>query len=999
MEAALLSGLIRGTMPKLLAMVGGKYKLHKGLKRDMDFLVKELNMINAAINDELSLQIGYPGAVVQLSIEELRELAHDIEDCIDKILYRATRKQQSSMLARSFRFPKTLYTELQLAQEMQRLKNQAEVVNNRKQRYTVASQPSPATLVEEYSDPRIIDANLIGVEEPLSELREQLAEAGEGQPRQLKVISIVGFSGSGKTALAAEVFNQEARNLEESMFDKHAWVCATHKQPKQVLEDMLQRLSVSDAHSCQRRMEVDISGIGQLCVNIKKHLDKKRYLIVIDDIREEDHWNKIKVAFPALQNGYVLKMTRLSENYSKQLFNEKACPKNYSHYKQPNSAAILKKCDGQPLALVRFGEFLRRNGWPTGPKCKEICKLIQYHLGNKTFEAMRQIMIHNYTSLRDHAFKVCLLYFCMFPFDQPIRRESLLTRWLAEGFLESASNLEATVAFNELMDRNIIHPINVSDNCDIKTCKAYGMMHEFLLHKAISENFVTLFCDEKFEPLWPGERKKFEPRYVRRLSVHGNTAIDGDSSKNIKFSLVRSLTIFGEVDESVLDFSKYQLLRVLDLEKCCNLKDDHLKGIWNLLLLKYLSIGGKVTRLPNDIAKLEHLEALDLRRTEVDTVVVPVEVFQLPCLIHLFGKIKLLVPDSVQQKTEVLEFLSRHKSTLETLAGFVTNGSEEYLHLMGFMNKLRKVKIWCKSSAGSTDMPIDLIMAIQRFILDEDETNTGERTLSLHFIECSANFLNSLEGSFYLTSLKLNGSFPNLGKFFLSLRGLEELCISSSKHTITTDLLKALSTLSDLKYVKLIAYKLEEFTIDDKMFPNLLRLCIELQCPTFPSIKYGALQYLDTLQVLCKDLKGPADVKIERLTNLKEVTLHDKVAPEIREQWEKAAKEHPRRPKLLFLNSVHTAECDLSTDYPTASEQAEIVAAESSLVSSGAVQKRAIQPPLNQGSESYSSVPKKQSNCADQSGSNDYNDLAISEISHALDQLPNWSNGKASSYT
>lgn len=40
-------------------------------------------------------------------------------------------------------------------------------------------------------------------------------------------------------------------------------------------------------------------------------------------------------------------------------------------YPQPDSAAILKKCDGQPLALTTVGEFMQKEGWPKGPVCQE----------------------------------------------------------------------------------------------------------------------------------------------------------------------------------------------------------------------------------------------------------------------------------------------------------------------------------------------------------------------------------------------------------------------------------------------------------------------------------------------------------------------------------------------------------------------------------------------------------------------------------------------------
>ncbi|KAG8070013.1 hypothetical protein GUJ93_ZPchr0006g43735 [Zizania palustris] len=1002
MEAALLSGLIRVAVSKLWSTASEKYKLHKGLKDDINFLAKELKMIAAVIDRELSSPTGgYRRAVLQLSMEELQELAHDIEDCIDKILYCATRDQQSSAVSRALRSIKKIHDDPKLAKEMQRLRKQVKEANKRSERYKVSSQPSPATSVgEESSDPRNIHANLIGVEAPLAELTLQLAGADE---RKLKVISVVGFSGSGKTALAAKVYNQERNS---GMFDKFAWVCAAHKEPSEVLSELLRGIISSDAHPIQASTD-----IGQLCVDLRQQLEKNRYLIVIDDIRTEHLWNTIKPAFPADMNvssrivvtttiqsianyvssfsaGYVLEVSRLNDHCSKQLLCKKACPDQYSNYHQPDTTAILKQCDGQPLALVTVGEFLRANGWPTGPYCDRISNRLQYYLRKETFERMRQIMTRNYTTLPGHALKACLLYFCMFPCDHPIRTKSLLRRWLAEGFVEveplpsDNTLLDPVDAFHELINRKIIRPINVSNNCSVKTCKTYGMMHGFLLGMAISQNFITLFCDQKPEP-----------RYARRLSVHGNTIINGDHPKGIDLSLIRSLTIFGEADESVLDFSKYQLLRVLDLEKCDNLKNGHLKDVCNLLLLKYMSLGGEVTRLPSDIGKLKYLEVLDLRRTMVN--IVPVEVLLLPCLIHLFGKFKLQAPDESKQINEMLDLLSKHKSQLETLAGFVTDGSEGFLHLMGFMKKLRKLKIWCKSSAGSADgtpqnegrtgVQTDLRTAIQEFIRDDMEPNTGRRTLSLHFDKCSTKSLKSMKGSFYLSSLKLHGNFLRLPKFVMSVRGLVDLCISSG--TLTTRLLEALSTLTRLKYLKLIADELQSFIIRKTAFPSLVRLCIVLENPTFPSIEEGALQYLVALQLFCEKLKGLSDIKIENLLRLQEVTLDTMVSTETKDLWIKAAKEHPKRPKILLLNSVDAAECE-PTDCSSTSEKTEMAATESSLAAGGAVQEITIEKQLNQGVEpSY--VPKKQNNFSGQSLSLDYDNMVISEISPPPGQLSN----------
>lgn len=272
-----MGGFIKVILPRLFSLIDDKYKLHKGVKSDIKFLVKELRMIVGAIDDD---ELSATSSAARLSIQDLRELAHGIEDCIDGLMYRASWEQQASFLRRSVRLrpPKALKTSAQLAREMQRLRQMAKEAHERKQRYAAdfpaGGQPSSATLLVDESpsspsDPRILDADLVGVDEPIAELLEQLAE---GQPSQLKVITVVGFCGLGKTALAAEVYNRETRS---ERFEKHAWVYAALKSPREVLAEMLRKLS-SDALSCKGKSELEISDVGQLCAELKQQLLKKR---------------------------------------------------------------------------------------------------------------------------------------------------------------------------------------------------------------------------------------------------------------------------------------------------------------------------------------------------------------------------------------------------------------------------------------------------------------------------------------------------------------------------------------------------------------------------------------------------------------------------------------------------------------------------------------------------------------------------------------------------
>jgi len=717
---------------------------------------------------------------------------------------------------------------------------------------------------------------------------------------------------------------------------------------------------------------------------------------------QTDQWSTIEAAFPednvvssrvmvtttiqsvanacSSSNGYVHKMRRLGNKHSEQLFIKKACPTKYSGYTRPESKEVLKKCDGQPLALVTMGQFLRKNGWPTAPNCEDVCRDLRRHLEqDDTLERMRRVLMHSFSSLPGHGPKACLLYFGMFPSEHPIKRKRLLRRWLAEGFVEAQPS--SSENFNTLIDRNIIEPISICNDDQVKTCKTYGMMREFILLMSTSQDFITLLSGNKVER-----------KYVRRLSLHHHSATSG-SSLDMDLSLVRSLMVFGEAGKTILSFQKYQLLRVLDLEQCTDLEDDHLKDICNLFLLKYLSLGETVTSLPKEIEKLKLLETLDLRRTKVK--ILPIEVLLLPCLLHLFGKFQL--SDKVKITSDIQKFFLTEQSNLETFAGFVTDGCQGFPQIMNYMTNLRKLKIWLERSERSTNFT-DVVNAVQKFIHDDKEESNDPRSLSLHFDDGTENILNSLKAPCYLRSLKLKGTLLELPQFVISMRGLRELCLSSKK--LTAGLLAALANLKDLQHLKLIADVLEDFIIEDQALPGLLHLCFVLQRATLPTIEEGALPYLISLKLICKDLVDLADIEINRLTCLKEVSLDHRVAPETRETWEKAAKEHPNRPKVLLVNAADESESE-AADCSVASMPAVSEAKETSPTSEVAVQEYDIQMKVNQGPPA---APEKQKNCADQPSSKDernpaFSNIGFPEVARGLTELSIAQNGNVSSYT
>ncbi|KAF8662457.1 hypothetical protein HU200_056043 [Digitaria exilis] len=584
-------------------------------------------------------------------------------------------------------------------------------------------------------------------------------------------------------------------------------------------------------------------------------------------------------------NGHVYKMGTLDEEHSRRLFFREAS----LDYYEPAAEPVLKKCGGLPLALGTTAQLLQSKRQLTSKGCADLCRRLGEHVEKEeTLARMKHVLLHNYISLPGQVLKACLLYFAIFPNGHPVKRKCLIRRWLAEGFLEAdcrRSALDVAIDnFEDLMNRSIIQPIDMCNNTVVKTCQTHGMMLEFIQHRSICDNFITLLYGQAHLP-----------EKIRRLSIHRNSKIKvRTSSSVVDLSLVRSLTVFGKADKHVLKFRKYELLRVLDLEECEALNDEYVKKICNLVLLRYLSLGGHITKLPRGISKLKFLETLDVRRTKTESLPLPIEVIKLPCLLHLFGVFTF--PDAVQQMSKLCTFLSE-KSNMETLAGVLAGNSLAFPEVISHMNSLKKLKVRCQSTGGNNDFT-HLSRSIQEFIQRGTDVNDA-RSLSLDFEEGSQDFLEFplKDDPCYISSLKLQGKLRSLPPFVTKLSSITELCLSSSNE-IGNEILAALSNVFSLHCLKLIASQVDKFVIEQGALRSLRHLCIVVGSITCLENKEGALPHLESLWLLCKGLNGLCGTRIQWLTRLKDISLDDEVSDNTRKEWNEAAKNHPKGPRV-----------------------------------------------------------------------------------------------------
>ncbi|KAM3295768.1 hypothetical protein ACQJBY_038202 [Aegilops geniculata] len=926
--AAKLAGGVAGrNAPKLWDYLVQNHKLRAELKHDISYIRSESLMISAAIQQDGDRPPWSDNPVHKVWITMVRDLAYDIEDCIDRFTHRVTLKPDVSLIGKKFHRMKTRNARNKFAAAIRRLRKKSEDASKLRTSYSSSEYGGGSNTLESEAPSDETDTSVaaVGMDASHGELMELIRETPQGQqPMELKVISLVGFGGIGKTLLAKHVYNTT-----ESEYEARAWVCAAEKGSRDVLKEILRQLEMHSTISSSSGSAGSPCRLSNnmLCASLRECLGTKRFFIVIDDMRR-DFWVDIKDAFPVVpgvnsrvivttatqtiaiksscRDGHVYIMRTLAEQHSKQLFCEKASlvyPPTV--HDTELSSEVIRKCDGLPLALITTARLLhgdhRRRQWA------DLGNNLGSHLETHHMLAnMKRVLVRSYTSLSKQDIKICLLYLGIYPSGRPIRRGSLIRRWSAEGFITAEpkrSALEVAVAsFNELVDQSIIQPIDASgsSSAEVKTWKTHGIMLEFILHRSMSENFVTLLYDK--DP--PAGSK------IRWISLQHKT--DARSKMDPKdLSLVRSLTIFGEAHNSMLDFSKYKLIRVLDLEECDeHLGDKHLKEICsNMSLLRYLSLRGasRVTVLPKQIKKLQLLETLDLRGTSIE--ILTIEVMELPYLIHLFGKFKLQQDVGSRRMSKLQTWLSE-RSKLETLAGFVVdNNIQGFTQIMENMKHLTKVKIWCEFTAHDSSNSRHLSKSIKGFIRSSTDLNEAHSlSLNINDAWCPDLLDFSLEKdySYYLSSLKLQGNIicSQLPLFVTMLGGLTKLCLSFlGDHKLSGNILDALSRVRGLEYLKLIANQLDKLVIrQGHALRSLRHLCVMVEVMTELEIQEGALPRLEFLRLLCKDINGFGHT-IQSLPRLKEVALYDAVSDETKQEWKGATKNHPRRPKLLFVET------------------------------------------------------------------------------------------------
>uniref|UniRef100_A0A8R7UWI5 Disease resistance protein RPP13 n=2 Tax=Triticum urartu TaxID=4572 RepID=A0A8R7UWI5_TRIUA len=685
--------LATGAMGSLLLKLGQlltvEYKLQTGVKEDVEYLKRELENMYAALRKVGGVPRDQLDEQVKLWANEVRDLSFIMEDIVDKFLVRVEGaepaikphelKKLMKKMGNLFSKSKTRH---EILDEIKDIKLRVMEAADRRDRYRVhdvVANPASVTTI----DPRLLalykdQKELVGIDDSLNELTKKMSDGDFDASKQLKILTIFGFGGLGKTTLAKAVYDKL-----KAQFDCNAFVpVGRNPSVKKVLNDILLEIDG------QKYLELDER---QLINKLKGLLENKRYLIVIDDIWDKKTWELVKTTLVCNNCGSriitttrilevattaseVYKLQPLSPSLSKDLFHRRlSCgAKEWpNHLPAEVYNKILHKCGGVPLAIITIASLLV--GKPVEFWSKVYTSIGFGHEENEDVENTRKILLFSYYDLPCHL-KTCLLYMSIYPEDHVIEKDSLIWKWVAEGFIHEEPGVGLFEIgeryFNELVNKSMIMPVERNQYSGIITgCRVHDIMLDMICLLSKEENFVTVLdSNEQYANSHCNARRLAVQHIVQPLA----------STSTLQ---ARSLNAMCNA-EMLPSLSCFEVLRVLALEGPSGSHNpNHLEHVGKLVHLRHLKLGSiGISELPKEIGHLKFLLVLDLGENSISEL--PESIGRLSQLKYLnICKTDIEVPCWIGDLT-----------SLEELCLCVVDEDSNFVTELGKLTELRKLR-------------------------------------------------------------------------------------------------------------------------------------------------------------------------------------------------------------------------------------------------------------------------------------------------------------------
>ncbi|XP_058758789.1 putative disease resistance RPP13-like protein 1 [Vicia villosa] len=443
---------------------------------------------------------------------------------------------------------------------------------------------------------------------------------------KIRVISIVGMGGIGKTALAKHLYNLPQIN---ENFELKLWADFSNDVDDfSVFENILHSIT------SQTTTSNDTTDMNTVYPS---------FLLVLDGVWDERfvNWTLLMDIFNAGETrSRIIVTTRdervaismktfLSVHYLRPLeaqdcwsllvehtfgghhFDRLSYQEEIGTFKKEMrdkiGRKIAKKCDGLPLAAVEHGAILRISS--SNPY--EWNYVLESPLQKTPYDVLASLKL-SYYFLSD-SLKQCFQYCSSFPKKSILEKKMVVQLWIAAGLLESSSTNQEKVGeeyFDELVSRSLIHRRSIGD--EETNFGMHNFIHD-LATEVSSPEVSSSYCismdkhnpDDRMQNFSynRGTYDSYE-KFDKLFGVKGlHTFLAFPLQEQLPLGLLSN-----KVVHDLLPTMKQ--LRMLSLSSYKSITKVP-KSIGNLIDLRYLNLSHtSIERLPSETCKLYHLQFL-----------------------------------------------------------------------------------------------------------------------------------------------------------------------------------------------------------------------------------------------------------------------------------------------------------------------------------------------------------------------------------------------------
>uniref|UniRef100_J3L7N7 Uncharacterized protein n=1 Tax=Oryza brachyantha TaxID=4533 RepID=J3L7N7_ORYBR len=661
----MLDSVVNRVAGKLWDLVVEEASLLRSFEEDVDDMMETMADLEAVLQDadDRARQGGRDGARVKWWLTKLKSVAYDVEDVLDELDAAQRIKNHQSKLKLFFSRNNQLLQKMTIAHNLKNLKEKIEKTDRKGKRLNLVRHELARGGANKETF-AVIDDGVVLVGRDVEKEKVISLLLNTEAKEDISIIPIVGLGGLGKSTLAKAVY-EDKRVV--NFFTLNIWVQVKEFDLLTIGKDIIKGANSNiDLSNCNMRFVQD---------NLKKELADRRYLIVLDDLWEEngdkleslkamlklggkgskiiattrservvqtlctgDLANQRKI-YPVAEPDRV-KLNGLSPDDCWKLMKRRAFgPDDEPGALEEIGLQIAEKCGGLPLVANALGQVMSEDtsteAWEHIRDRKIVLDSVLHQ--RETLETL--MLSYYYMKLE---FKKCFTYLAAFPKGFVIDSDHLIQQWSALGYIQERNDGQSCIkylldmSFLEISKSSLIGVRPVHTRAP-KQLTMHGLVHDLATIIAADEFLVM---DATVPSTWKKDNMNY-CRHAQLMNYQERSKVFKDLPSKVRTIHFRQCT---EMQLPRKVFSRSKFIRILDLSGCSTegqstpSSTELPSSIRHLMLLAYLDISGlPIAKFPRFFHRLQNMQTLIMSNCSLKTLPANIGSLHKLCFLDLSG--------------------------------------------------------------------------------------------------------------------------------------------------------------------------------------------------------------------------------------------------------------------------------------------------------------------------------------------------------------------------